>query len=184
MKIVLSTLVAMFLLGCGEDKASHNVQTEEKKVTPQEVVATPALKKVVEAKIETPLQKQVQNQANVVSKPVVEKTVAKPIEKKIVSLKAPTKEIEAEKTVVSSIANEDGKALFAKCTACHGQNAQKKALNKSQVIRGWSSEKVVNALHGYKDGTYGGSMKGVMKAQVSNLTDKEVKAVATYISTL
>jgi len=82
------------------------------------------------------------------------------------------------------VASVDAKAVFAKCTACHGQHAEKKALNKSQIIRGWSSEKIVSALNGYKDGTYGGSMKGVMKAQVSKLTDAEVKAVAKYISTL
>nr|WP_297439987.1 c-type cytochrome [Sulfurimonas sp.] len=78
----------------------------------------------------------------------------------------------------------DGALVFKKCVACHGANAEKKALNKSQVIQGWNTQKIIAALHGYKDGTYGGAMKGVMKSQVSNLSDDEITAVAEHISKL
>ena len=64
----------------------------------------------------------------------------------------------------------DGEALFKTCTTCHGTRAEKSALNKSQVIAGWSMLiKSVAALNGYKDGTYGGTLKGTMTAQVKNL---------------
>jgi len=181
MKIVLSALVAMFLLGCGEDKATQNTQKEENKLTQKEVVAVPAPKKVekvavkkVEKAVAKPLPKPEKVVVKKVEKPTSVKVAVKKVEKP-----APKKEMKAP--VVASV---DAKAVFAKCTACHGQHAEKKALNKSQVIRGWSSEKIVNAINGFKDGTYGGSMKGVMKAQVSKLTDAEIKAVAKYISTL
>jgi cytochrome c len=78
----------------------------------------------------------------------------------------------------------DGKALFAKCAACHGQNAEKSALGKSQVIAGWDVAKIETALNGYKDGSYGGAMKGLMKGQVATLSDADVKALAEYVSGL
>jgi cytochrome c553 len=78
----------------------------------------------------------------------------------------------------------DGKALFASCASCHGQNAEKEALGKSQVIAGWNKEKIVAALNGYKDGTYGGVMKNIMKGQVSTKTDTEIDALAEFISNL
>lgn len=81
-------------------------------------------------------------------------------------------------TVLSADAN------FAKCTACHGANGEKKALGKSQVIQGWKAEKTLAALKGYKDGTYGGPMKGVMKGQVAKLNEADMKALAKHIEGL
>ena len=83
-----------------------------------------------------------------------------------------------------SILSASGADSFKRCTACHGTNAEKKALGKSAIIQGWEANKTITALKGYKDGTYGGAMKGVMKGQVSHLSDAEIKAVATYIETL
>ena len=78
----------------------------------------------------------------------------------------------------------DGAQIFKKCSSCHGQNAQNHALGKSHIIKGWAPSKIIDALHGYKAGTYGGSMKAVMKGQASSLNDSEIKAVAKYISKL
>ena len=83
-----------------------------------------------------------------------------------------------------SLMANDGASLYKKCAGCHGTSAEKKALNKSQVIQGWDQEKLVTALKGYKDGTYGGTMKGLMKGQVASYDDAEIEAVAKYISTL
>lgn len=84
----------------------------------------------------------------------------------------------------TSLFANDGATLFKACVGCHGANAEKSALGKSQIIKGWEKEKIVTALKGYKDGTYGGAMKGVMKGQVARLDDAKIDAVATYISTL
>lgn len=78
----------------------------------------------------------------------------------------------------------DGAALYKPCIACHGAKAEKKALNKSQVVQGWAEDKIVASLKGYKDGTYGGAMKGVMKPQAAKLSDDDMKAVAKYINGL
>lgn len=77
----------------------------------------------------------------------------------------------------------DGAASYAKCAGCHGQNAEKKALGKSKIVKDMSKADIVAALHSYKDGTYGGPMKGLMKGQVAGLDDASIEAVAQYITT-
>ena len=39
-------------------------------------------------------------------------------------------------------------------------------------------------MNGYKDGTYGGIMKNIMKPQVETKTDEEIEILATYISNI
>lgn len=85
---------------------------------------------------------------------------------------------------VTSVFAADGEALFKTCTTCHGTRAEKSALNKSQVIAGWSSDKTVAALNGYKDGTYGGPLKSTMTAQVKNLDATAIATLAKYIEGL
>ena len=84
----------------------------------------------------------------------------------------------------STLMATDGAALYKKCVACHGAKAEKKALNKSHVIQGWSVDKLVTAMKGYKDGSYGGATKGLMKGQVASYDDAKIKAVAEYIAGL
>jgi len=151
MKIILSTVVALFLLGCGESKStSHEVKNE---VTPKnEVVKTVV---VAEKKVAPKQQKVV----------VAEKKVTP----------AKTKETDAK---------VDGAQLFSACAGCHGVHGEKKALGKSQVIGGWEASTVVTVLKGYKEGTYGGAMKAVMKGQASKLSSAEIDALAKHIATL
>ncbi len=78
----------------------------------------------------------------------------------------------------------DGAVVFEKCVGCHGANAETSALGKSQVIKGWEKQRIVDALKGYKSGTYGGDMKGLMKGQAAPLSNSEIEAVADHISKL
>ncbi|MFT7004520.1 MAG: cytochrome c [Sulfurimonas sp.] len=82
-----------------------------------------------------------------------------------------------------TIAAADGASIYKKCAACHGAHAEKKALGKSAVIQGWEVQRTVAALKGYKAGTYGGTMKGLMKGQVASLTDAEIEDVSKFIET-
>ena len=70
---------------------------------------------------------------------------------------------------------------FKKCAGCHGANGEKKALGKSKVISDMSKADIKSAIHGYKDGTYGGPMKGLMKGQVASLSDADIDAIAAKI---
>jgi cytochrome c553 len=90
----------------------------------------------------------------------------------------------ATEAVTPVVEGLDGELLFKSCASCHGQKAEKEALGKSQVIAGWEKEKIIQALNGYKDGTYGGVMKNIMKGQVASKTDAEIDALATFISKL
>jgi len=69
----------------------------------------------------------------------------------------------------------------AGCLGCHGANFEKAALGKSKIVKDMSKEDIVTALKGYKDGSYGGAMKGVMAGQVKALDDAAIEAMAAEI---
>jgi len=85
---------------------------------------------------------------------------------------------------VVEVVARTGEDIFKSCSGCHGADASKKALGKSQVIKGWSSEKIIDALNGYKAGTYGGATKAVMQGQAAALSEEDMKLLADYISKL
>ena len=75
-------------------------------------------------------------------------------------------------------------ASIAACAGCHGADFSKPALGKSQVVKGWDAAKIEASLKGYKDGTYGGPMKGVMAGQVKNLSDADIKDLSAQIAAI
>lgn len=185
MKIVISAVLAMFLIGCSSD--------ESKSSTKQVSEVKSALKTEVKAQPQANVQKETpKSEAKVeVSKPkeVVQEVVQKQVEEvqKKVHVSEPVKlamKVESVEPTKQIVASNSGETIFKACAACHGSHAEKKALNRSQIIKGWEASKVENALHGYKDGSYGGAMKGVMKGQALKLSDADIKAVADYISKL
>ena len=62
------------------------------------------------------------------------------------------------------------------CKGCHGANFEKKALGKSKVVSDMTKAEVSASLVGYKAGTYGGPMKGIMKGQVAKYSNDELKS--------
>jgi len=112
----------------------------------------------------------------------IRKNIPAAVEEKVVEKKVVEN---IQKTSVSVVTNtKTGASVFIKCSACHGKNAEKSALGKSKIIKGWGASKIAAAINGYKDGTYGGVMKGVMKGQASSLSDDDIKLVSEYISKL
>ena len=99
---------------------------------------------------------------------------------------APTEPVKTvDKSAKTETKSVSGYTFYAhKCASCHGKNGEKAAFNNAQIIAGWDKKKSIAALNGYKDGTYGGSLKGIMKGQVSALSDAQIEAVSEYISTL
>jgi len=69
----------------------------------------------------------------------------------------------------------------AGCIGCHGASFEKKAMGKSKVVKDMNKEDIIKALKGYKDGSYGGAMKGIMKGQVASLSDADMEAIASGI---
>ena len=163
MKIVISVLLvgAMFV-GCSEDKDVSKSQ--------RTVIKTP--QKVVEKSDD------VAQKVQVIVDKVVEKTEVAVVEIKK-TINGVAKDVQEATTTV-----DEGAKIYKVCSACHGASGDKPALGKSKVIKGWSTDRVQTALNGYKDGSYGGTMKALMKGQVSKLSDDEIKAVSEYISKL
>ncbi|MBI3873489.1 MAG: cytochrome C [Arcobacter sp.] len=62
------------------------------------------------------------------------------------------------------------------CKGCHGQNFEKAALGKSKIVKDMTKAEVSKALTGYKAGTYGGAMAGVMKGQVAKYSEADLAA--------
>lgn len=142
MKIILSIMIAMFILGCSQDAAKEE-KTEVTKET-----------------------------ATVEKAPVAKEAV---ITEKVQAVKEAVVEKVAEVT-------PSGALLYSKCAGCHGKNGEKAALGKSAVIANWSVSQVQDALNGYKDGSYGGAMKGMMVGQVKNLSEADITAIAEHIA--
>jgi len=69
----------------------------------------------------------------------------------------------------------------AACTGCHGKDFEKPALGKSKVVKDMTKADIEKALNGYKDGSYGGAMKGMMKGQVAKLSAEDIKAIAEKV---
>lgn len=78
----------------------------------------------------------------------------------------------------------NAEVLFKTCSSCHGLKAEKEALGKSQIIKAWDKDRLIMVLNGYKDGTYGGAMKNIMKQYVDKKTPEEIEALAEFISKL
>ncbi len=86
--------------------------------------------------------------------------------------------------ILGSSLMADGAALYSKCAGCHGMGGEKVALGKSKVIANMSETELNTAMNGYKDGSYGGVMKGLMKGQVSKLSKDDITSLSKYIASL
>jgi len=70
---------------------------------------------------------------------------------------------------------------IAVCKGCHGQKWEKVVMGKSKVVKNMSKAEILTALNGYKSGTYGGSLKGLMVEQVKNLSLEDMESIVTKI---
>lgn len=84
--------------------------------------------------------------------------------------------------IASSIFAADGAGIYAaKCAMCHGADGKDAAVS-GKVIAGLSDAE--SKIIGYKNGTFGGANKASMQGAVSDMSDADIKAVATYLSGL
>ena len=155
MKIIILIVAALFLVACSDDGSQSSVK---KDIVKEAVSVTQSAPEVVEE----------------VKEPVIE---IAPVAVEVVADENAQVVLE-ESTEV--IVTKSGADLFKVCSSCHGLNGEKKALNKSQVIQGWSEVQVSTALNGYKDGSYGGAMKGLMKSQVIKLSDEDIAILSFH----
>ena len=92
-----------------------------------------------------------------------------------------------KKIVITSIvAFVAGSTLMAgvnagACFACHGKNFEKHAMGKSKIVSDMTHADIATALKGYKAGTFGGAMKGIMKGQVARYSDADLDAFSKTV---
>ena len=158
MRTLAFTAALLLLAGCN-DSAKTQPEATSQATAPVETpapAATPA-----------PVAEAADNTAVAPAAPVVET--------------APAAAPAAESAPVAETAPAE---LFQKCAACHGNHAEKMALNQSAVIGEWESKRIADAIIGYQKGTYGGAMKTLMQNQVKELTPVQVEALSEYIANL
>ncbi len=191
--LVLSAL--LLLSGCGENKehkstaATQETPVQVEKAAPQEHKTQEVSKS---ASAEAPAKPLEDIKMTTAPTPTPAKRVAQAKEeatqkvtqaKEEVTQKATQIKEEAAKTVEAAAQKIDAAKLYVACAGCHGGKGEKKALGKSELIGGWSKDKTVTALEGYKDGTRNvHGMGAVMKGQASKLSKEQIEALGEYIS--
>ncbi len=99
-------------------------------------------------------------------------------------------EIQNSQTDDNSAENTDisktGKQLYVSlCMGCHGEQGEKEALSKSQLIGGQAYTTTKYQLEEYKAGRLNQYLMGeIMKQQAQELTSNEILLVSKYIETL
>lgn len=83
--------------------------------------------------------------------------------------------------LAQSLLFADGSAFYQSCKGCHGEHGEKVANGVSKIINKMSKEDFIAALKGYKDGSYGGKMKALMKGQAVRLNEERMQAIADFI---
>ena len=176
MKVILSIVIAFFIIGCSEEapKEEKVVDTKKTEIVKEKSTLEKATDKVQEVKED-------------LSTKVTEakESVSAKVDEVKVDLKETTTDVVdsiSDKVAEVTAKGIDADLLWNKCAGCHGGMGERAALGKSGVIRNWSVKQIEHSLHGYQDGTYGRSMKAMMQTQVKGLSDAEINAIARYIS--
>lgn len=199
MKTLIPLLCTLFLLGCNDTVSTQKAPSVENTNQILQEVNTTSVNESQPVVVQT--SQAVTPPAKVQSTPFIEsKPVKKPVDKiktepQKASVPTVVKEVKQQAEGVKEVkpltevkekpVQTDASALYGtKCASCHGAKAEKPALGKSQVIAGWSTSKIEEALHGYQAGTYGKEMKALMTGQAKSLSAEQIKSLAKYISTL
>ncbi len=179
MKFILLVALSLVFIGCsGEQK--EEVKKEVVKATKVPVDKTLEITKEVEEALKDSMEEATKVASE--SSQKLEKALISSVDK----VEEATMDLaqRTKKVIADVMHNSDRATIYKACAGCHGANGEKVALGKSKVIQGWEVSKVIDALNGYKNGTYGGAMKGLMKGQVLKLSNEDIKDVSEYISKL
>ncbi len=212
--ILVSIFVSLLMIGCGgNSKKSDETTTQQIKNVVKQTVSMKPVQKVepIAEKKALSQPQSVMDKTKEVGKKVVEvvQKTTETITKKTQELVKKAGNNEMAKEVAKKVQNGtksladmlpvglttatknsgindnvNAKKIFVKCAGCHGQKAEKKALGVSKVIANLSPKKIEVALNGYKKGTFGGTMKGVMKGETISLSEQDIRDLAKYIPTL
>ncbi|ARA71207.1 c-type cytochrome [Pasteurella multocida] len=80
----------------------------------------------------------------------------------------------------ANVSVKRGQQLFKPCSFCHGNQAEKSALNQSRPLKDLPENEIVNALKARKEG----QIIGAGNAAKSRLSEEDMQSVAKFIETL
>ena len=188
---VLSIVAASLLLvGCGnsatgaEAKAATEHKTESSAKAHEETKSAATEAKEAAAKAVEKTKEAVAEKASE-AKEAATKAVESVKEKASSAVDSAKAAAAAATEAVAAATGPDGKALYAKCSGCHGADGKTSAMGKSALLAGQSAADLESKINAYKAGTRNeAGMGALMKGQVGSLSDADVKAIATYVSGL
>lgn len=67
------------------------------------------------------------------------------------------------------------------CTECHGENWSKKAIGISRDVSKMTHNDIAKALNGYKNNTYGGPLKHIMREKLKDYSKNELDIFSSKI---
>ena len=177
----LSVLALVFTLSACIGDENKDVKTNNTEVKKQGIAKVEDVKAVeIKEKIED-IKQEVKTKAVEVKEKIEDikqevKTKAIEVKEKIEDIKqeVKTKTVEVREKILET--KKDIQVSLGACKGCHGADFQKKALGKSKIVSEMTKDEVSDSLVGYKNGTYGGSMKGIMKGQVAKYSDDALRS--------
>ncbi|HIP41213.1 MAG TPA: hypothetical protein EYG90_01710 [Campylobacterales bacterium] len=196
--LIVASLSALLLGGCFNSETGASQRAADGATETHAPAKTEA--KVEEKKAEAPVAEKAEAPAPVAEAPKAEEKAEAPIaekaeapapvaeapkaEEKVETAPVTEEAPKAEETAEATPATEEAPAVAVNlgiCKGCHGANFEKKAMGKSKVVSELTKEEIIVAIKGYKDGSYGGAMKGIMKGQVASFDDATIEAIAVAI---
>jgi len=195
---IVLVVASIFFTACEEksDKAVEETPVSVPEVVQEEKVSTlESAKKTLQEAAEATKVKAAQlaedakAQAEKLATAAAEKTAALKVSAEN-SLAEASSELQeqAEKVSVAAsdaIATISAPSAYAKCKGCHGAEGKTVALGKSAVIAGQEKATLIASMHAYKAGTRNVSgMGSIMKGQMASVSDEDIEAIATYLSSV
>jgi cytochrome c553 len=93
--------------------------------------------------------------------------------------------VEEKKAITKKDRTEIGKKVYAlACASCHGAKGEKRASSSSMALIDMSREDFEDAIRGYRNGDYGGSLKYSMIPYAQNLTKSDVDNILDYLDSI
>ncbi|MGC6406317.1 c-type cytochrome [Bisgaard Taxon 45] len=80
----------------------------------------------------------------------------------------------------ANVSVERGQQLFKPCSFCHGNQAEKSALNQSRPLKDLPADEIIKGLKARKEG----QIIGAGNAAKSRLSEEDMQSIAKFIETL
>jgi cytochrome c553 len=78
---------------------------------------------------------------------------------------------------------EKGRQAAQRCIMCHGVNGESR-ISTYPSLKGMDAQLFMDAVTAYRNGEKEGNLAGMMRSQVMDVSDEEIKNMAAYFASL